>query len=89
MSLTEVRLLSDHFAMYKQFLIGKMKVFFFHTIINVLNALHNEPTECLNFKVDESLCDQKVQYKWSNLKRHIKVLFKFSVYNASVDFVLY
>lgn len=38
MSLTEVRLLSDHFAMCKQFLIGKMKVFFFHTIINVLNA---------------------------------------------------
>lgn len=54
-----------------------------------LMPLHNEPTECLNFKVDESLCDQKVQYKWSNLKRHITVLFKFSVYNASVDFVLY
>lgn len=54
-----------------------------------LMPMHNEPTECLNFKVDESLCDQKVQYKWSNLKRHIKVLFKFSVYNASVDFVLY
>lgn len=51
--------------------------------------LHNEPVECLNFKVDESLYEQKVKYKWSNLKLPINILFKFSVHNASVYFVLY